>query len=142
MGAKTSTLAVLAVLGWSSSLLAAPSLHVYKSPYCSCCDGWVQYMKKEGFDVKVTNTEDTAELKDRLGVPPSLRSCHTSTIDRYVVEGHTPAEAVRKLLAGGPPHQRHRGARHAGQFPGNGTHGWHPEDAGFLRQGVFRELRG
>lgn len=36
--------------------------------------------------------------KDRLGVPPSLRSCHTAEVEGYVLEGHVPGDVVHRLL--------------------------------------------
>jgi hypothetical protein len=41
-------------------------------------------------------------VKQRLGVPAELASCHTAEIQGYVLEGHVPAEAIRKLLAERP----------------------------------------
>ena len=32
------------------------------------------------------------------GIPADLRTCHTAEVDRYVLEGHVPALAVRYLL--------------------------------------------
>ncbi|HEX6154531.1 MAG TPA: DUF411 domain-containing protein, partial [Burkholderiales bacterium] len=37
-------------------------------------------------------------VKRRLGVPSALASCHTATVEGYVVEGHVPAADVRRLL--------------------------------------------
>ena len=36
-------------------------------------------------------------VKQRLGVPPRLASCHTGVIDGKFVEGHVPAADVLKL---------------------------------------------
>ncbi len=36
------------------------------------------------------------------GVPEALASCHTALIGGYVLEGHVPAEDVRRLLAERP----------------------------------------
>ena len=33
-----------------------------------------------------------------MGVPEQLESCHTAMIDGYVVEGHVPADDVKRLL--------------------------------------------
>jgi hypothetical protein len=41
-------------------------------------------------------------LKESLGVPTALRSCHTAVAGRYVIEGHVPAADVKKLLATSP----------------------------------------
>lgn len=37
-------------------------------------------------------------MKERLGVPADLVSCHTAEFAAYVVEGHVPAHAVKRLL--------------------------------------------
>ncbi|MNL60411.1 hypothetical protein D3C87_1842170 [compost metagenome] len=42
-------------------------------------------------------------VKDTLMVPDALRSCHTATVDDYVIEGHVPAEALVALLEQRPP---------------------------------------
>ena len=34
----------------------------------------------------------------RLGVPDDLRSCHTSTVGKYAIEGHVPAADIARLL--------------------------------------------
>jgi len=52
--------------------------------------------------VRAQATRELVSLKDRLGVPPFLRSCHTAVVGRYFVEGHVPAEAIAKLLRQSP----------------------------------------
>jgi len=42
------------------------------------------------------------EVKQRLGVPAELMSCHTAEVDGYVLEGHVPAAAILRLLAERP----------------------------------------
>jgi len=71
---------------------------VYLPPECGCCRLYVEYLKRQGFEVRVVETEDIAEVKNRFGIPYLLQSCHTSVIGGYFVEGHVPAEAIRKLL--------------------------------------------
>lgn len=39
----------------------------------------------------------------QLGVPQGLHSCHTATVGGYAVEGHVPADVVRRLLTEKPP---------------------------------------
>ena len=78
--------------------LAGPLITVYKTPSCGCCVKWVEYLQKEGFEVKAVNRDDLAPIKQRAGVPPAMSSCHTALVDGYVVEGHVPAQAIRKLL--------------------------------------------
>ena len=81
---------------------AKATMHVVKTPTCGCCSGWVDLARQAGFEVKVTDTEDYAGMKTEAGVPEAMQSCHTTTVDGYVVEGHVPFEAVDKLLAEKP----------------------------------------
>ena len=84
----------------------APSestLVVYKTPTCGCCAKWVDHMRDAGFAVEVHDQADITPVKDAAGVPEELRTCHTARIGGYVVEGHVPAEDVRRLLATRPP---------------------------------------
>lgn len=80
-----------------------PSVVVYKSPTCGCCNGWVEHLREAGFEVEPRDVRDLMSVKLDAGVPPSLSSCHTALIDGYVVEGHVPADVVKKLLAERPP---------------------------------------
>jgi hypothetical protein len=42
--------------------------------------------------------EDLAMTKRLAGVPDHLQACHTAKIGGYVIEGHVPATAIRRLL--------------------------------------------
>ena len=77
---------------------AAQAITVHSSPSCGCCGGYEQYLEEEGFEVESRMMEDTAEIKDSLGIPQDMRSCHTSMVGEYYVEGHVPVEAIQKLL--------------------------------------------
>jgi hypothetical protein len=37
-------------------------------------------------------------IKDQLGVPRKLRSCHTALAGSYLVEGHVPASDIQRVL--------------------------------------------
>lgn len=71
---------------------------VYKSPTCGCCQKWVEYLQANGFQVKTVDLDDMSEIKAASGVPRSLQTCHTAVVEGYVVEGHVPADALKKLL--------------------------------------------
>jgi hypothetical protein len=84
------------------SVRAAPTLpqvEVFKNPSCGCCGAWADHMKAAGFPVKVTVVEDTGAVRQRLGMPDRFGSCHTATVSGYTLEGHVPAEEVKRLLA-------------------------------------------
>lgn len=74
------------------------SVEVFRSPTCGCCEKWITHMVKQGFSVKDTVSDDMDAVKQRLGIPKALQSCHTAVVQGYVVEGHVPAGDVKKLL--------------------------------------------
>ena len=63
---------------------------------------WVAHLEANGFTVKSTNVPDITAVKTEAGVPAVLSSCHTALVDGYVVEGHVPADDVKRLLAERP----------------------------------------
>ena len=75
---------------------------VHKDPSCGCCSGWVQHLQKAGFDTKVVDTRDLDAVKRRLGIPDDLAACHTAEVAGYIIEGHVPAAALKRLLAEKP----------------------------------------
>ncbi len=77
-------------------------LTVYKSASCGCCGDWVEHMEENGFTLNVHNTDDLNSIKHKAGLSPRLASCHTAFIDGYVIEGHVPANDVKRLLAEKP----------------------------------------
>ena len=73
-------------------------VEVWKSPYCGCCAKWIEKMTAAGFKMRVHDREDTDSIKNMLGVPASMRSCHTAKVGGYIVEGHVPAADVHRML--------------------------------------------
>ena len=96
--AGLSTLAVLPTRAASSW----PPVDVFKSATCGCCKAWVEHLKAAGFDVRVTDVDDTTAARKRLGMPDAFGSCHTGSVGGYVLEGHVPAADVKRLLAAKP----------------------------------------
>ena len=77
---------------------ALPQVQVFKDPNCGCCGVWVEHMKDAGFSVTVTEVDDTSVARRKYGLPERFGSCHTAVVGGYVVEGHVPANDVKKLL--------------------------------------------
>ena len=94
----------LALLGSLRDLPAQslPKVVVTKDPSCGCCSGWVAHLKASGFAAEVIESSDLNRVKARLGVPQKLASCHTAEVAGYVIEGHVPADAIKRLLAERP----------------------------------------
>lgn len=69
---------------------------VYESSDCG--DDYASILKKDGFKVEVIETISVGDIKDQYNIPDEVRSCHTTIIDRYFIEGHVPVKAIKKLL--------------------------------------------
>lgn len=103
VAAGSGALAVLATLRPSAlAAEAARPIVVYKDANCGCCREWVTHLRKSGFTPTAHDRTDMDALKDSLGVPTALRSCHTAVVGRYLIEGHVPASDIVKLLATKP----------------------------------------
>jgi hypothetical protein len=72
------------------------------SPTCGCCAKWVDHVKAAGFKTVVHEDQDMDTVKENLGVPRDMRSCHTAQVEKYLIEGHVPAEDIKKLLVRKP----------------------------------------
>ncbi len=86
----------LAIAG-IGTVQAATTVTVYKSPTCGCCEKYMDYLRENGFAVSAVNESDMDAVKKRYGVS-HVASCHTTLVNGYVVEGHVPVSAIRKLL--------------------------------------------
>jgi hypothetical protein len=73
----------------------APTIAVVRDAGCGCCLNWVAHLRRAGFKTTVTESPNRAATSK---VPPALQSCHTGTVDGYLIEGHVPAEDITKLL--------------------------------------------
>jgi hypothetical protein len=100
------TIGAGATLTAASSLLRAleapVKMTVYKSASCGCCKDWVTYMQGQGFTAAVVDMDDLSQIKRSSGVPAKLESCHTALVGGYVIEGHVPADLVKRILAEKP----------------------------------------
>lgn len=73
-------------------------IEVHRSPSCMCCGKWLAHLKENNFNVKDIVTDDVQAIKDKYGVTKELASCHTAIVGGYVIEGHVPANDIKKLL--------------------------------------------
>lgn len=100
MARKISILLAMMALGTAGAGIAQTTgtVELYKSPYCGCCGKWAEHMTKAGFSVKTHEVEDVPGTRKKLGMPEKLGSCHTAKIGNYLLEGHVPAEDIKRLL--------------------------------------------
>lgn len=62
-------------------------------------------MRGAGFQVEARDVSDDrlTAIMAASGVPEQLGSCHTAQVGGYIVEGHVPAETVKRMLRERPP---------------------------------------
>jgi hypothetical protein len=77
-------------------------VEVWKTPTCGCCSEWVEHLEENGFTVKVNDVQNTDSFRAALGMPQQYGSCHSAKIAGYAIEGHVPAEDIKKLLVEKP----------------------------------------
>lgn len=88
-----------AFVGFAPALLAAtaPSIDVYHDPNCGCCAKWITYIQANGYTVVDHPEANMSAIKEKLGVPAKLGSCHTGVVNGKFVEGHVPVEQINEL---------------------------------------------
>lgn len=86
---------VLAAAALRAQTSQIPTIAVVRDTGCGCCLSWVAHLQKAGFKTTVTESPNRAAGSK---VPPALRSCHTGTIDGYLIEGHVPVADIKQLL--------------------------------------------
>ncbi len=94
------TAALIVSLAWlpAENMADTPVVTVYKSPTCGCCSKWIDHLEEGGFKVIAHDRQDMNHVKESYGIDPELRSCHTATVDAYVIEGHVPVGDIHQLL--------------------------------------------
>ncbi len=89
----------LVVATSSASATEVYAIDVRRDAGCGCCHTWTEVLARSGrLRPTLTNETDMSALKERLGVPRDLASCHTGIAGEYVVEGHVPAADIVRLL--------------------------------------------
>ena len=59
-------------------------------------------MEEAGFTLNTTDLDNLRSIKERFGISDDIRSCHTAIVGNYIVEGHIPADVVKRLLSEKP----------------------------------------
>lgn len=90
------------LLPFGSARAAEPVIDVYKSATCGCCHLWVEHLRESGFKVNAHDVANPSDYRKKFGVPDALGSCHTGTVAGYALEGHVPAQDIRRLLTERP----------------------------------------
>jgi hypothetical protein len=92
--------AVVAQQKAPASTAAKTMVTVYKTSSCGCCKLWVDHLKANGFDVQAmdVSSADVRNVSKMAGLKDEDTSCHTAKIGNYVVEGHVPADDIKRML--------------------------------------------
>lgn len=75
-----------------------PVVTVYKNATCGCCKDWVSHLERNGFRVEAHDVGNMLEYKQQAKLGAGMGSCHTAFVDGYAVEGHVPAQDLKRLL--------------------------------------------
>ena len=88
----------------STPTTEALNITVYRTPTCGCCQGWVDYLQQNNFEVTdiVKPEAEIQAIRQQYDLPEQLNSCHTAEINGYLVEGHIFAQDIRQLIARKP----------------------------------------
>jgi len=82
---------------WAKGSSKPSEVEIWKAPNCGCCGDWIAHMQQHGFATTLHDTGNDT-VRARLGLPLQYASCHTARVGGYVVEGHVPADDVKRLL--------------------------------------------
>ena len=93
-------IALLSAQQKPATAAALPKVTVYKTSSCGCCRLWVDHMKQNGFDVQAmdVSSADVRAVSKAAGLKDEDVSCHTAKIGNYTVEGHVPADDIKRML--------------------------------------------
>ena len=86
----------------AEATLAGLSVDVRNDPGCGCCTSWVEYLEDHGAAVELREDPQRDAFRTDVGIVDDAASCHTAIVDGYAIEGHVPADAIRRLLAERP----------------------------------------
>lgn len=78
------------------------AITVYRDASCGCCSKWIDHLDRHGFNVKDRVVDNLGSIKYQNRVPANMASCHTAVIDGYVIEGHVPADDIKRIIRDRP----------------------------------------
>ena len=76
------------------------TIDIAKTSGCGCCVAWIDHLKENGFSTKSRDMAMGQLMRFKLdnGINAKLASCHTAKVGGYTIEGHVPAQEIRRLL--------------------------------------------
>ena len=97
------TVALATLISYTSPVLAKV-LHgtLFKSQYCTCCEGHAEYLRDHDISLIVKPVENLDKVRANAGIPSTYEGCHTILLGDYVIEGHVAIDLIHKLLTARP----------------------------------------
>ena len=87
----------------STAAAAQTAIQVAKTRGCGCCVAWMDRLSDADFLPEGENIGGALiRLKMDRGIPVSIPSGHTATVEGYTIEGHVPPADIRRLLEDRP----------------------------------------
>jgi hypothetical protein len=101
---RTALLLPLFILTGKAARAEGRRIEVMSTNGCGCCLAWVKHLEADGYEATLTNLPmaDLVQKKIAAGLKPELYSCHTATIEGYIIEGHVPSIDIGHLLLDRP----------------------------------------
>ncbi len=88
---------------WSESTPAEAKFGtatVHLSPDCGCCVNHARYLANAGVEVNIYEHDNThlRQMRSQFGIPEGYRSCHTTEVGEWKIEGHVPLEIINEVV--------------------------------------------
>lgn len=93
------------VMSWERMFPVPPErlVQVAWTHECRCAYGWMKSLREEGFVVRDHEMGDLNTTRRQWKVPDTIHGCHPATYMGYVLDGHVPADTLRRLAREHPP---------------------------------------
>lgn len=89
--------AVVELCGPMLSTSTERQVALYRTHGCNCALAWRRTLESAGFEVQSYEPESLEPIRGKLRTPERLHGCHVAIYMGYFIEGHVPANALRKL---------------------------------------------
>ena len=89
---------VLSGCGFTPAAAEAVQGTLYKQQQCECCEAHADYLRKNGFEIKIEAVRNLSQISLDAGVPQGFQGCHLIKINGYVFEGHVTSDIIKKVL--------------------------------------------
>lgn len=87
------------ILSWELMFPVPPEqlVEVAWTHECRCARDWMKALRAEGFEVRDFELENLKATRQQWQVPDAIRGCHPATYRGYILDGHVPADTLRRL---------------------------------------------